>query len=173
MSSFLVHELTYTGGTVSADEINMVPFADEYYPQYERVYNECFCEMRKALGIRPYCFYSDPSQLEGRKEKIFLLADGGTIIGSVACCGTEIDDLFVNVKYRGRGYGRRLLAWAVNHMREYTDEPLTLRAAQWNEKALSLYAKAGFEITKTDRIIQADQYRLSEGSHRLSAGDYQ
>ena len=154
MNSFTVYQLTYTGGTFGADEMNMIPFADEYYPQYERVYNECFFEMRKALGIRPYCVYSDASQLEAKKEKIFLLADKGTIIGSVACCGTEIDDLLVNVKYRGRGYGRRLLAWAVSHMREYTDEPLTLHAAQWNKRALALYTNAGFEITKTERINQ-------------------
>ena len=120
MKSFFVYEMEYTGTVPDKAEIEMIPFHDRYYSQYERIYNECFYDMRKALDIEPYSFLSDIRQLNGKKENIFLLMDGETIIGSAGCFGAEIDDLIVNKKYQGRGYGRQLLLWAIGHIREYT-----------------------------------------------------
>ena len=101
MNSFIAFEMEYTGGAAASPDICMIPFSDEFYPQYERIYNECFYTMRKALDIQPYNYYSDISQMDGSKE-IFLLTDNGTIIGSVGIIGTETDDLIVNSKFQGR-----------------------------------------------------------------------
>ena len=49
---------------------------------------------------------------------------GEEIIGSVACYGNEIDDLIVNAKYQNRGYGKQLLLWGMNHIREISNEPI-------------------------------------------------
>lgn len=38
------------------------------------------------------------------------------LIGSVACYGNEIDDLFVVGAYRHKGYGKQLLIWAMDHI---------------------------------------------------------
>ena len=108
--------------------------------------------MRKALDIEPYNFYSDIRQLNGKKEGIFLIIDGDAVIGSVGCFGTEIDDLIVAKKYQGRGYGKRLLLWATEHIREYTGEPITLRVAEWNQRAVKLYTQNGFVIKSKDEI---------------------
>ena len=146
--------MRYTGGFIGCGDAEMIQFSEKYYPQYERVYNECFYEMRRALDIEPYNFLSDISQLNGKRENIFLLTDNGTIIGSAACYGTEIDDLIVNKAYQGRGFGRRLLLWAIDHIRGSTDEPITLHAAAWNEKAVSLYERSGFVIAGKETIIR-------------------
>ncbi len=140
--------MEYTGGKTASNELEMLPFCDEYYSQYEKIYNECFYDMRKALEIKPYNFYSDIRQLDSKKKDIFLLMDGGTIIGSVGCYGAEIDDLIVNKKYQGNGYGKKLLMWAVNHIREFTSEPITLTVAEWNQRAVKLYTRSGFVIKK-------------------------
>ena len=152
MKEFRVNEMVYTGGRIPADELPVIPFRDDLYPQFEFVYNECFREMRRALGIEPCDYYSGIGQLDGRKDSLFLLTDGEDIIGGVACCGTEIDDLFVSRAYQGRGYGRKLLIWAVNHIREQTCEPLTLHVAEWNERAAGLYTETGFTVRKTELI---------------------
>ena len=152
MNSFKVYEMEYRGEAAAASDINLFQLREEYYPQYEKIYNECFHDMRKALDIKPYDFYSDIEQLREKAENIYLLTDGNTIIGSVVCFGTEIDDLIVNKAYQGRGYGRKLLLWAINHIRSYTEKPITLTVAQWNRRAVQLYESAGFVITRTETI---------------------
>lgn len=152
MNSFFIYEMEYTGSSFETDELEMLPFYDDYYSQYEQVYNECFYDMRKALDIEPYDFYSDISQMNGKKENIFLLMEGETIVGSVGCFGAEIDDLIVNKKYQGRGCGKKLLLWAVNHIREYTREPITLHVAEWNKRAVELYTHNGFVIKSRELI---------------------
>ena len=152
MNSFFIYEMEYTGSSFETDELEMLPFCDDYYSRYEQVYNECFYDMRKALDIEPYDFYSDISQMNGKKENIFLLMEGETIIGCVGCFGAEIDDLIVNKKYQGRGCGKKLLLWAVNHIREYTDEPVTLTVAEWNKKAVELYKSCGFTVKRKEII---------------------
>lgn len=151
MKSFIVYEMEYTDAVPEKARIEMIPFHDRYYSQYERIYNECFYEMRKALDIEPYNFLSDIRQLSDKKN-IFLLMDDEVIIGSVGCYGTEIDDLIVAKKYQGRGYGKQLLMWAVDHIREYTVEPITLRVAEWNQRAVKLYTQNGFVIKSKEEI---------------------
>lgn len=149
---FWVYEMAYTGNPVADPGIELIPFRDSFYPQYKRIYNECFFDMRKALNIEPYDFYSDISQLQAKKENIFLLVENDIIIGSVGCFGCEIDDLIVNKQYQCRGYGALLLNWAVSHIRELSREPITLHAAEWDQSAVKLYLKNGFVIKKKERI---------------------
>ena len=54
MRSFFAYEMRYTGEAPEADPIQLILFSEIYYSQYERVYNECFYEMRKALDVQPY-----------------------------------------------------------------------------------------------------------------------
>ena len=152
MNSFKVYEMEYSGKAAATPDISLFRFSEEYYPQYKRIYNECFRNMRKALDIKPYDYYSDIEQLREKAENIYLLTDDNTIIGSVCCFGTEIDDFIVNSAYQGRGYGRKLLLWAINHIRSYTEKPITLTVAQWNRRAVQLYESAGFVISRTENV---------------------
>jgi len=154
MKSFNVYEMEYSGEASAPPDISLIRFSEEYYPQYEQIYNECFYEMRKALDVKPYNFYNGIEQLRDKAEHIYLLFDGNTIIGSVGCFGAEIDDLIVDRAYQGRGFGKKLLLWAINYIRSYTDKPITLNAAQWNNRAVQLYESAGFVITKTVTITR-------------------
>ncbi len=40
----------------------------------------------------------------------------------------------------------------MGHIRKYSEEPIIIHVARWNEKALSLYQCNGFVITKTERV---------------------
>ncbi|WP_296616406.1 GNAT family N-acetyltransferase [Ruminococcus sp.] len=152
MKSFFVYEMEYTDAVHEMSGIEMIPFHDRYYSQYEHIYNECFFDMRKALKIEPYSFLSNIQQIKDKKENIFLLMDGETVMGSVGCYGTEIDDLIVDKKYQGRGFGKHLLLWAIKHIREYTVEPITVHVAEWNQRAVKLYTQIGFVIKKRSAL---------------------
>lgn len=146
------YEMQYIGEGSFIDMPQIPPFNEKYYSQYERIYNECFYEMRQELDIEPYNFYSDIDQIRDKMNDLFLLLHNETIIGSVGCYGTEIDDLIVNKKYQNKGYGKTLLRWAIHHIRTYSDAPIKLHVAEWNQNALRLYESNGFIITNKEKV---------------------
>ena len=152
MKSFYAYEMQYEGKDPLLEAVQITPFCEKNYSQYERIYNECFYEMREALDIKPYNYYSDIEQIRDRMANIFMLIHDETIIGSVGCYGTEIDDLIVNKEFQNRGYGKALLLWAIHHIRTYSDEPITIHVAEWNQNAISLYKRNGFVVTKKEKV---------------------
>ena len=151
-SEIIAYEMQYDKAYVEKSDILCIPFESEYFQEYMRIYNECFFEMRKALDIQPYNFLHEYKQIEEKVKDIYLLLNEGEIIGSVACYGNEIDDLIVNKKFQHKGYGKQLLLWALQRVREKNNEPITLHVAKWNNDALMLYKKVGFEITNVEKI---------------------
>ena len=152
MIEITAYEMKYARDTVEKSNIACVPFKPEYFQEYMKIYNECFYEMRKALDIQPYNFMSNYEQIIEKMKDIYLLISDEEIIGSVACYGNEIDDLIVNKKFQHRGYGKQLLLWAMQYIRERNNEPIILHVAEWNKEALEIYKKVGFEITNVERV---------------------
>lgn len=142
----IAYEMKYVKDDIEKNNILCIPFEQKYFQQYMKIYNSCFYEMRKSLDIEPYNFLSDYKQIS-EKSNIFLLVDEEEIIGSVACYGNQIDDLIVNKKFQNKGYGKQLLLWGMNYIRQISNGPILLHVAKWNEKALRLYEKVGFDIT--------------------------
>lgn len=85
-------------------------------------------------------------------KDIYLLINQGETIGSIACYGNEIDDLIVNKKFQHKGYGKQLLLWGMQHIRAKSNEPITLHVAEWNNEALMLYKKVGFDIVSVEKV---------------------
>ena len=135
-------------------DIHCIPFEMRFFDEYKKIYNECFFEMRKRLGIKPYEFLSDYAQIKDKVDDIFILVDNGDLVGSVACYGNEIDDLFVSEQYQGKGIGKQLLLWGMNYIRSKNNSPIHLHVAEWNKRAVMLYKSAGFTIVKTEIIVR-------------------
>ncbi|MBU3104658.1 GNAT family N-acetyltransferase [Clostridium gasigenes] len=79
------------------------------------------------------------------KDNIFLLLDGKDLIGAVSLINNEIDDLIVNEKYQGNGYGKKLLNFAINYYQNNDVENISLGVVQWNDKAIKIYMSVGFK----------------------------
>ena len=145
----LAYEMTYTRKTDERTSLRLLPYASLYRDDYRKLYNECYHEMREALGIKPYDFIQDDSFFGHGMENVYLLIEDGELIGGVALKGNEIDDLLVKKEYQGRGYGRQILLWALENI---NSSNIILHVAEWNERAVRLYKSVGFEITKTKEI---------------------
>lgn len=152
MKEIIAYEMEFAEKRFEDVDIELIPFEEKYYTEYERIYNECFYDMRKELDVKPYSFYSDYLQIKDKAKNIFLFIRNNEIVGSVACYENEIDDLIVNKKYQNNGIGQKLLIWAINHIRTYSSQSITLHVAKWNEKALCIYQNNGFIITRTEKI---------------------
>ena len=148
----IVYEMKYIKEDIEKSDILCVPFEQKYFQEYMKIYNACFYEMRKALDIKPYNFLSTFEQISEKSKDMFLLVSEEEIIGSIVCKESEIDDLIVNKKFQSKGYGKQLLLWGMNHIRQYSNDPISLHVAKWNEKAKALYEKVGFEITNVEKV---------------------
>lgn len=149
---FKVFEMIYTDPKIQPSGIECGPFEEKFLQAYKEAYNAAFRPMREALDRKPYDWYSDDAAILEKQKDIYLLTNGDTLIGSVACYGNEIDDLFVASASRGKGYGKKLLLWGMNHIREQGHEEIVLRVAEWNGAAVKMYLDAGFTIRTTVSI---------------------
>ena len=150
----IAYKMTYKNAQTPQSDIVCIPFEEQFFQEYMRIYNECFYEMRKALDIQPYTFLNAYEQIADKIQDIYLLTEQGEIIGSVACYGNEIDDLIVNPIFQHKGYGKQLLLWAMQHVRERSNDPITLHVAEWNHDALMLYKQVGFEVATQIRVAR-------------------
>ena len=129
----------------------LITIEERHFAEYRRIYNECFFPMRHELDIEPYCWFADDAVIEGTSD-IYILEKDGELIGSVACRGNEIDDLIVKPSQMRKGYGRKILLWAMRHIRRYSDAPIILHVAEKNENAAALYASEGFAVSRRERV---------------------
>ncbi|MBP5379867.1 MAG: GNAT family N-acetyltransferase [Ruminococcus sp.] len=149
--SFFVYTMEYKDGTVES-ELVLRNYAPEDYEQYRRIYEDSFQPMRSSLGLPRECCKSS-AELLAQRECIFILEDNGRIIGSVAIYGNEIDDLFVSEGYRQKGFGLKLLRYAVACLQKKNADRIFLHAADVNKAAVSMYLSNGFVIAETEEIV--------------------
>lgn len=140
----LAYEMEYRNPVSERSSVELIPYTSEYQDMYKAMYNECYHAMREALDIQPYDFIQDDSFFDSGMDEVYLLVKDREIIGSVALKSDEIDDLIVNPKYQGQGYGKQILLWALEHM---DSKRIILHVADWNKRAINMYKKNGFEIT--------------------------
>ena len=150
--SFRVYEMIRSSKDIPAARMQCIPFDRRYLEQYKTGYNAAFRPMREALNIKPYDWYHDTNKILDKSSDIYLLVEDEVLIGSVACYGNEIDDLFVIDGYRHNGYGKQLLIWAMDHIASSGYDELILHVAEWNRSAVQMYRNEGFGIVKTDVI---------------------
>ncbi len=150
--SFRVYAMRRDSKEIPPAEISCVPFDEQYLEQYKTMYNAAFRPMREALNIKPYDWYHDSSNILDKAADIYILVTEKELIGSVACYGNEIDDLFVSDSFRHKGYGKQLLIWAMDHIASCGYDEMVIHVAEWNRNAFQMYKNTGFEIVKTEDI---------------------
>ena len=143
-SMVLAYEMVYKNPVTERSVVDLIPYSSAFREKYKAMYNECYHEMREALNIKPYDFIQDDSFFDSGMDQVYLLIKDDDIIGSVTLRSGEIDDLLVDRKYQGQGYGKQILLWALEHM---DSDKIILHVADWNKRAIGLYKKTGFEIT--------------------------
>lgn len=159
---YSVYRLSYEGDKFEEPNILAVKYEDKYYEDRIRFESEAFSVLRKENDIKPYNWFLSASkeQLENNrkaifeeKEYIYLFFENNEMVGASMIKNAEIDLLFVNVKYQGKGYGKKILKFTINRGLEQGSTGVNLNALASNEKALKLYKNIGF------KVIQAQDAR--------------
>lgn len=147
MAEVIVHEMRYYGEKVNSD-INVVNYNDEYYNDYRSICCDCFRNLSIAVNKDPDSFYSREEMLN-KKSNVFILFIDKEMVGSVEIYDNIIDHLFVNIKYQNKGYGKKLLFFAINRLQEVGIKKIILSVADLNKEAIQLYLNIGFQCTNT------------------------
>ena len=102
MKEIIAYKMLFDKTFIYYDNIICIPFQEEYWNEYMKMYNECFYKIRKELEVEPINVYSDYSQIKDKINNIFLYLQNGVIGGAVSCYGNELDDLVVEKSFQGQ-----------------------------------------------------------------------
>jgi ribosomal protein S18 acetylase RimI-like enzyme len=147
MAEVIVHEMQYYGGKVCSN-IDVVNYSDEYYYIYRSICCDCFHNLSIATNQDPDSFYTR-EEMTKKKSNVFILFIDKEMVGSIEIYENIIDHLFVNKKYQNRGYGKKLLFFAINRLQKAGIRHITLSVADLNKEAIQLYLINGFKHTNT------------------------
>jgi RimJ/RimL family protein N-acetyltransferase len=105
--------------------------------------------------------------IEGKSAGLWVLEDGGRVVGHAVAHESGTDGVLslgmaILPEARGQGGGRDLLAAVVEDARSRGAHKLELEVWPDNERAIVLYASAGFEVEG----LRRDHYRRRDGSLR-------
>lgn len=114
-------------------------------------HNEVSANLKGSYPSRPYEVTLQLFQeaLEGQNSHIAVAEEGGHIVGfcKVDIHGTsgKLDYLVVLKEYRGKGYGKSLMDWAMNAFDRYGAHHVEVKVIAGNE-TIHLYEKYGFQM---------------------------
>ena len=139
---FTVHTMEYAGGRAETS-LDLRNYQDSDYEEYRTMYNGCFLAMRTALELQPAECCAGREEPARRRSEIWILEISGTLAGSVAVYGNEIDDLVVKGEFQGRGLGRGLLQWALALLECRGRRSPHVLHVQTGTPAMEMYRKQG------------------------------
>lgn len=126
-------KMVFSGKAPEVDTEGIVPLSEQYMEQYAAMHNTDMYWTAEKVAKCPDRF------------NVFLAVDQGNVVGyiDVTNCYEENEpyDIVVKEKYRGRGWGRKLLGKA---LKENEPNSMMLLVDIDNEPAMVLYESMGF-----------------------------
>ncbi|WP_346931326.1 GNAT family N-acetyltransferase [Clostridium sp.] len=147
MAEVVVHKMQYYGGKVSSN-IDVVNYCDKYYNDFRSICCDSFRSLSIATNQNPHAFYTREEILK-KKHHVFIMFINNEMVGSVEIFENVIDHLFVNEKYQNKGFGKKLLFFAINRLQQSDIEKIILYVLDLNKRAIQLYLNNGFKCTNT------------------------
>ena len=144
--------LTFRNITPADREI-VIPMVVDFY-HTDAVDHEVPVEIME----RSFAAAADPGEplLRG-----VLVCDGEDVVGYVYltfCYSAEvggrcvfIEEIFLKERFRGRGYGREIMAWMEGEYPEF--RRFRLEVTQVNQQAIRLYEKSGYKYLRYDQMV--------------------
>ena len=143
-----------------------VAFRKEYEPLLITFLEKCLPESHRCLDINGrHSYYLSISE---HFKGFWCMFDGDSIIGTVAVSeldgdSCELKSLYLFEKYHGRGFGKKLLRYAIDEARKIGYKRMYLDSLSTSTKAIRLYRSAGFTDTgKYNSNEYADVFMVLE-----------
>lgn len=150
---WVYHEAHYMNKKSMFDvDMTFIPYEDKYFHSYSKLIQDCFYELRKENDIKPYIVPFTEKDRENKastKDSTYLSFEDEELVSAVVVKDGYIDTIVVSPSHQGKGLGRKATEFAINKALEQNPTSVHLSVLGWNKKAIELYIKLGFKITKT------------------------
>lgn len=155
-SWFLSNYMVSTESIKPSSQLDISTYKDRDYNEVQNLCSEAFHRMRLSVGLASTV--DAPSEEEKssflkKAEDIFVLRENQEIIAASVVSSNEIDQIAVSVDKQGMGYGKALLAYTVNRLRESGFTEITLWVVEGNP-AKTLYEKSGFKVHRLHEFVK-------------------
>jgi GNAT superfamily N-acetyltransferase len=130
-----------------------------------RVLNEAWIERHFGIEERDRATLGDPEgKILARGGHIFMAVDGKTPVGCCALIGLrplayEVAKMTVAESHRGRGLGRKLLAYTIAQAKALGAKTLYLETNSSLVDAVHLYEELGFRHLPPERVAPSEYAR--------------
>lgn len=132
----------------------------ECLEQLAEHHNDVSINFKGCFPKKPYSesLAAFEEAVKSGKSKIAVIEENDRVVGfsKIDRIGVEghLDILVVRKDQRGKGYGKQLMDWAVDTLREDGAARIEIRVVDGNDDAKAFYEKYGFrtvsEILRTD-----------------------
>ncbi len=158
---FTLHFLSYDGPNFSETTLQPVPYTDAMFEDYVRLTNDGFRELRRQSNVEPadtfpvgYDEEEERQSTLDARDNIFFFYEDGKAIGYTQLNSDSIETITVEESCRGRGLGRKITKFSVNHLRQRGVATVFLSVLDVNKSACRLYESMGFEFVETIEVVR-------------------
>ena len=142
---------------MQTDNLEINPYTDIYRQQILVIWEKSVLATHYFLSSADFEEIKEfVSNVDFKDYQIFCLTKGDLVLGFIGVVDKKVEVLFLDPEYFGRGFGQKLLTFAV---KELNADKLDVN--EQNTKALKFYQKFGFEtFERTDKDDQGRNYPL-------------
>ena len=146
--SYSAFIMTLEDRNMREEVLELVSLTEENMEEYIEVYNDSFKDM-------PHGTFIDSNECKEYLEKsndenyYFFGSMDGVNIGFMNCTiekGEGTFDIGLCKRYRGQGYGKRILETAIDFLNKRKVDKVRLIVIEKNSRAFEMYKKRGFKV---------------------------
>lgn len=155
---YAYHHMFYSNQTCNKPEISedvfdeVVTINSKFYDTYIEERAKAFYSINKMIDSRPYDERERKDDLmkwiQRNEGKIWVFIKDGNFVGSIALFDGFFDEIFVCERYKGKGFGKAIVNWALLQCDNKGWNP-SLCVVTGNIPAKCLYEQCGFNIAQT------------------------
>ncbi len=145
------HLMSHRGRAFDEPNLDIRQYTDGNFMDYIRIRQQAFARLTRLhdWDQEEAVDESRRQQMRDEAADIFLLYDEDTPVGLCRLHNQFMDTVAVVPGYQGYGFGKALVQFAVNRLRERGVKHPRLCVATLNKPAFGLYQKLGFQLLQT------------------------
>lgn len=111
--------MVYSKDKLPDCKYEVIQYEDKYYIECHNVIRNAFHRMQVAVGLEDESYEYPPNEQQRKKylenaESMYLMRVNDEIVAALILDDDEIDILAVDVNHQGKGYGKEMMAYAIN-----------------------------------------------------------
>lgn len=121
--------------------MQLIPYKEEHKEQIISVWEKSVRATHNFLDINDIDYFKEKlKEIDFSTFLVYCLITENKLIGFIGVSGNSIETLFLDPDFIGKGYGRKMIQFAIKELNAYKVE-----VNEQNSDAVNFYTKSGFE----------------------------